>query len=134
MKKVEKRIEDSIGYKNVMRALKEVFGDHFSVVEVLPTDDITSFDFRSNIDILGTSGIDISVDMSGNSHQFQIGAGVVSIAVPIANGFYNLPSGQHGEALEDILNDRSLKTEASADDLEQIKQICLVLEKYLEGK
>ena len=134
MNKAEKRIEDSVGYKNIMLALKDIFSDQFQVVEIFATKDETSFDFRSNINILGTSGIDINVDMSGNSHQFQIGAGVVGIAVPLKEGFYKLPSGSQGEALEDVLNDSHMKIEASADNLEQIKQIFLELKRYLENQ
>lgn len=133
MNKLSKRIENSIGYRNVMAALEDVFGNDFQVIGIFESNDDTSYDFRSNINILGTSGIDIIVNNSGYSHQFQIGDGVVDIAVPVSQGLFKLPSGKRGEALGDILNNNKFETEACANNLEQVKQIFTTLKMYLEN-
>ncbi|WP_251712964.1 hypothetical protein [Lactococcus ileimucosae] len=126
-----KRIEESIGYQNMIEGMNEVFGDSYKIEKLISSDDETSFDFSTVTNIGSMSGIDIGVEGSGDSHQFQTGFGTISAGIPIEDAFFILPSGKKGASLSEIIQDKDIKFGASADKLEQIIEYLEKLRKYL---
>ena len=129
-----KKVIESIGYENMVKGLDLVFKNNYKIIKIIPSDDVTSSDFSSIIDVENITGIDIEVGGSGNSHQFQTGNGTMDIAVPEDDGFGILPSGKHGELLSDIINDNSIEFGASADNFGQIEQYLQKLKFLSEQK
>lgn len=126
------KVTQSIGYKNLILGLDFVFKDRYTINAVIPDEDVSSSDFSTDITIDTIEGFDINVTNSGNSHEFQLGDGVIGIVVPDADGLYNLPSGKKGNSLRRIFGKANKISSASANNLEEVKKLFLNLQEFLE--
>lgn len=123
----------SIGYKNTILILDELFEKKYKIEKIMFSDDKTTFDFRMVINFPKLKGVDISIAQSGESHMYSLGGtGFIGIMLPVKDGIFILPSGEMGDGLDVVIGDDSLRWGADAGDLNSVRVYIQKFKKYYE--
>lgn len=113
----QEQIIQSKGYQVLLKSLNHYFGKDYVIRDMIIDSDVTSFDFQFIVDFPKLKGADIGIIGSGPSQMFRVsGNGCISIALPQKSAYGILPTGQKGDSLARILNNKDIRWGADVDN------------------